>query len=216
MYLKIFYLFYFFIFNLNLKANGIIEIIRENPNLSIFYSYINNTELEATLEQKFPWNWTIFVPNNEAFDTLPKKAYDQILSDTSLRNMLILDHILIGQKTSDNLNSKITEEITVSSKSIQLYKRESLYVKDMVVVNENTSADNGVVHEINCVMFVQPSQEDDRLTKLQKDKFPITSCCLQTENEIDSWLGSVEAYLESSILKIELITILIKSQLRII
>ena len=111
LYLKIFYLFYFFIFNLNLKANGIIEIIRENPNLSIFYSFINNTELEATLEQKFPWNWTIFVPNNKAFDTLPKKAYDQILSDTSLRNMLILDHILIGQKTSDNLNSKITKKL---------------------------------------------------------------------------------------------------------
>ena len=107
--------------------------------------------------------------------------------------MLILDHILIGQKTSGNLNSKMTEEITVTNKSIQLYKRESLYVKDMVVVNENTSADNGVIHEINCVMFVQPSQEDDRLTRLQKDKFPITSCCMQTDNEINLWLSAVNS-----------------------
>ena len=105
--------------------------------------------------------------------------------------MLIMDHILIGEKSSADLNSKITEEITVTSKPIQLYKRESLYVKDMVVVNENTSANNGVVHEINCVMFVQPS-EDDRLTKLQK-KFPITSCCMETENEINSWLNSVNS-----------------------
>jgi len=193
LYLKIFSLFCFFIFHFDLKAKGIVEIIRENPNLSIFYSYINNTELEATLQQKFPWNWTMFVPNNKAFDALPKKIYDQILSDASLTKMLILDHILIGQKSSNDLNSKVTEEITVTNKSIQLYKRESLYVKDMVVVNENTSADNGVVHEINCVMFVQPSQEDDRLTKLQKDKFPITSCCMQTENEIDSWLKSVNS-----------------------
>jgi len=191
MYLKFFSLFCFFIFNFDLEAKSIVSSIRENPNLSIFYSYINNTDLEATLQQKFPWNWTIFVPNNKAFMTLPKKVYDQILSDTSLRKMLILDHILIGQKSSSNLNSKITEEITVSNKPIQLYKRESLYVKDMVVVNENTSADNGVIHEINCIMFVQPSQEDNRLTKLQKDKFPITSCCMQTEDEIDSWLSSV-------------------------
>ena len=84
--------------------------------------------------------------------------------------MLILDHILIGQKSSIDLNS-ITEEITVSNKPIQLYKRGSLFVKDMVVVNENTSSDNGVIHEINCVMFVQPSQEDDRLTKFQKINF---------------------------------------------
>ena len=193
MYLKIFSLFCLFIINFDLKAKGIVEIIRENPNFSIFYSYINNTELEATLQQKFPWNWTMFVPNNNAFEALPKKVYDQILSDASLRKMLILDHILIGQKTSSNLNSKITEEITVTNKSIQLYKRESLYVKDMVVVNENTSADNGVVHEINCVMFVQPSQEDDRLTKFQKDKFPITSCCMETDNEIDLWLKSANS-----------------------
>lgn len=193
LFLKIFCLFFFFISYFNANAKGIVEIIRENPNLSSFYSYINNTELEATLQQKFPWNWTIFVPNNKAFDALPKKVYDQILSDTSLRKMLILDHILIGQKSSSDLTSKITEEITVTNKSIQLFKRESLYVKDMVVVNENTSADNGVVHEINCVMFVQPSQEDERLTKLQKDKFPITSCCMQTDNEIDSWLKSVNS-----------------------
>jgi uncharacterized surface protein with fasciclin (FAS1) repeats len=193
LYLKAFSFFLFFIFRLDLKAEGIVSIIRENPNLSTFYSYINNTELEATLQQKFPWNWTIFVPNNKAFDALPKKVYDKILSDTSLRKMLIMDHILIGEKSSGDLNSKITEEITVTSKPIQLYKRESLYVKDMVVVNENTSANNGVVHEINCVMFVQPSEEDDRLTKLQKDKFPITSCCMKTEEEINSWLKSVNS-----------------------
>ena len=75
--------------------------------------------------------------------------------------MLILDHILIGQKTSGNLNSKMTEEITVTNKSIQLYKRRKFICKGYGIVNENTSADNGVVHEINCVMFVQPSQEDE-------------------------------------------------------
>ena len=78
LYLKIFSLFCFFIFHFDLKAKGIITTIRENPDLSIFYSYINNTELEATLQQKFPWNWTIFVPNHKAFDALPQKVHDQI------------------------------------------------------------------------------------------------------------------------------------------
>ena len=93
MYLKIFSLFCLFIINFDLKAKGIVEIIRENPNFSIFYSYINNTELEATLQQKFPWNWTMFVPNNNAFEALPKKVYDQILSDASLRKMLYRSYI---------------------------------------------------------------------------------------------------------------------------
>ena len=190
MFLKILSLLCFFIFNSDLKAKGIIEVIRENPNLSIFYSYINNTDLEAILQQKFPWNWTIFVPNNKAFESLPRKVYEKILSDISLRKMLIMDHILTGQKSSKNLDSKLTEEITVTNKSIQLFKRESLYVKDMVVINENTSADNGVIHEINCVMFVQPSEEDNRLSQSQKKEFPITSCCMRTNSEIDLWLQS--------------------------
>ena len=79
LYLKIFCFFCLFIINFDLKAKGVVEIIRENPNFSTFYSYINNTELEATLQQQFPWNWTMFVPNNKAFDALPKKVYEQLL-----------------------------------------------------------------------------------------------------------------------------------------
>ena len=62
----------------------------------------------------------------------------------------------------------------------------------MVVVNENTSADNGVIHEINCVMFVQPSKEDDRLTKLKKINFHYHSYCLETDIEM-TWLESVDS-----------------------
>ena len=43
--------------------------------------------------------------------------------------------------------------------------------------------------EINCVMFVQPSEEDNRLSQSQKE-FPITSCCMRTNSEIDLWLQS--------------------------
>ena len=65
----------------------------------------------------------MFVPNNKAFEALPK-VYDKFYQILP-RKMLILDHILIGQKTSGNLNSKMTEEVTVTNKSIQFIK-ESL------------------------------------------------------------------------------------------
>ena len=44
-------------------------------------------------------------------------------------------------------------------------KVKRLYVKDMVVVDENLIGNNGVVHVIDCIMFVQPSSEDDRVKK---------------------------------------------------
>ena len=36
-------------------------------------------------------------------------------------------------------------------------------------------------------MFIQPSFQDSRLSPSQKDSFPITSCCMQTENEVLLW-----------------------------
>ena len=57
----------------------------------------------------------------------------------------------------------------------------------MVVVQENLIGDNGVVHMIDCVMYVQPSSDDDRLTQEIKEKYPITSCCMHNEAEINSF-----------------------------
>ena len=44
-----------------------------------------------------------------------------------------MDHMLTGQKTSLNVGEDISVEITVSNKSLPIYKRGSLFVKDMVV-----------------------------------------------------------------------------------
>ena len=41
----------------------------------------------------------------------------------------------------------------------------------MVVVQENLIGDNGVVHMIDCIMYVQPSSDDDRLTQEIKEKY---------------------------------------------
>ena len=101
-----------------------------------------------------------------------------------------MDHILDWPKTSLDIGEEVSNEVTVSNKPIQIYKRGSLFVKDMIVVKENKAAKNGVVHQINCVMYVQQSQDDNRLTKKQKEDFPITSCCMRTDNEINSWIKS--------------------------
>ena len=61
------------------------------------------------------------------------------------------------------------------------------FVKDVVIVKEDIKAENGVVHIIDCIMFIQPSSQDSRLSSSQQDSFPITSCCMQTESEISLW-----------------------------
>ena len=86
--------------------------------------------------------------------------------------------MLTGQKTSLNVGEDISVEITVSNKSLPIYKRGSLFVKDMVVIKENNESDNGTIHKINCIMYVQPSVEDNRLTEDQKkiSQSPLVVC----------------------------------------
>ena len=185
------FFFHFFLFlSTNVYSKNVIDIIKEDPELTEFYSYLEKTGIKKILEKKLPWNWTIFAPNNNAFNSIPSRVREEILSDQIFSKVLIMDHILTGQKTSLDIGEEVSNEVTVSNKPIQIYKRGSLFVKDMIVVKENKAAKNGVVHQINCVMYVQQSQDDNRLTKKQKEDFPITSCCMRTDNEINSWIKS--------------------------
>ena len=168
-------------------SKNVLDVISNNKDLSTFNSYLEKTGLDRVLEKKLPWNWTIFAPSNKAFKQAPKLLKDEILNDEFFSKNLLMDHIMTGHKTSLDIDEKVTTQITVSNKPLQIYKSRNLFVKDMVVVQENLIGDNGVVHMIDCIMYVQPSSDDDRLTQEIKEKYPITSCCMHNEAEINSF-----------------------------
>lgn len=179
----------FFLFSSSLYANQetVYDLISNNQELSNFKKYIDNTGLDDVLKKKIPYDWTIYAPSNVAFDKVPKKLENLILKDTFYSKKLFTDHILSKQITSSELTSKIVTELTVSNKPIKLYKTESLHIKDIVVVTKDLVASNGVIHIIDCIMFIQPSFQDDRLTQKQREEFPLTSCCMNTNNEVELW-----------------------------
>ena len=174
-------------------SKNIMDVIKEDSELSIFYANLKKTGLDEVLQKKLPWKWTIFAPTNKAFKASPERVQKEILSNEFYNKSIIMDHMLTGQKTSLNTGEEISLEVTVSNKSLPIYKRGSLFVKDMVVVKENNESDNGTIHKINCIMYVQPSVEDDRLTDLQKKEFPITSCCMQSNAEINEWIKATKS-----------------------
>ena len=169
------------------SSKSVLDVISNNQDLTIFNSYLKETGLDRVLEKKLPWNWTIFAPSNKAFKEAPELLKDEILNDEFFSKNILMDHIMTGHKTSLDIDEKITTQITVSNKPLQIYKSRNLFVKDMVVVQENLIGNNGVVHMIDCIMYVQPSSDDERLTKEIKEKYPITSCCMHNEAEIKSF-----------------------------
>ena len=184
---KIFIFIFLFSSDLFSKENNVYDIISKNSNLSTFKDYLDKTGLDKVLQKKIPYNWTIYAPTNNAFENTPKELEKSILKDTYYSKRLFTDHILTKEILASDVTDQITTELTVSNKPIKLYRSENLFVKDVVVVKEDLIAENGVIHIIDCIMFIQPSFQDSRLSPSQKDSFPITSCCMQTENEVLLW-----------------------------
>ena len=191
--IKIFTLF-FLLASIQSEASekSVYEVISNNDNLSEFHKYLKFTGLDSILKKKLPWGWTVFAPNNSAFKEFKEKN-NSILEKKFLIKNLIMDHILIGRKSSQNLGEIMVTEKTVSNKPLQLYKTSEIHVKDMIVINEDITAVNGIVHSIGCVMYVQPSSEDSRLTKEEKERFAITSCCMREQKEVNAWKSSIKA-----------------------
>jgi len=183
----IFVLFFLFSSDLFSKEKNVYEIISRNADLSIFKNYLDKTGLDDVLKKKIPYDWTIYAPSNKAFKNIPNELEEQILSDSYFTKRLFTDHILAKEVVGSKLTDQITTELTVSNKPVELYKSESLFIKDVVIIKEDLLASNGVIHIIDCIMFIQPSFQDDRLSTVQKDSFPITSCCMQTSDEVSLW-----------------------------
>ena len=184
---KIFIFIFLFSSDLFSKENNVYDIISKNSNLSTFKDYLDKTGLDNVLQKKIPYNWTVYAPSNKAFENTPKELEKLILKDNYYSKRLFTDHILTKEILASDFTEQITTELTVSNKPVKLYRSENLFVKDVVVVKEDIIAENGVIHIIDCIMFIQPSSQDSRLSPSQKDSFPITSCCMQTENEVLLW-----------------------------
>ena len=170
----------------------VLETISMNNDLSEFHKYLKISGLDKLLNKKLPWDWTIFAPNNAAFKKF-KEQNNSILQKDFLVKNLLMDHMLAGRKSSNNLGESIVIEKTVSNKPIELYQTNEIQVKDMIVIKEDLSATNGIIHSIGCIMFVQPSRDDPRLTPEQQKNYPITSCCMQEDREVKLWLSTIGA-----------------------
>ena len=159
-------LFYIFLLlnKTEVNSKSINDLIENNPELSTFNDFLYETGLYNLLNQDLPWDWTIFAPTNDAFKKAPEILKKEILSNKFFSQNLFMDHILAKNKTSKDI-SELTTEVTISNKKVQLYKTKSLHVKDMVIIKEDITAINGVIHIIDCIMFVQPSIQDDRLNE---------------------------------------------------
>ncbi len=153
--------------------------VNSNPETSMFARYAHELGLTEALDTRdLIVPWTLFVPNNDAFVKLPDEFKAKMANDDAFKRKIITSHMVLGASVSvDGIGSGNTLT-TASGQELDLIQRDDLYVKDVVVTVKDLVGSNGVIHLVECVMHVQPSIVDDRLSAAQKSKFEQTACCL--------------------------------------
>ena len=165
--------------SLSADESTVWDKVQSNPQTTTFARYVSDVGLADALDtEKLIIPWTLFVPTDDAFNKLPLGIKNKLANDGEFKRKIIMSHLVLGASVSvDGIGSGNTLT-TAGGQELDLIQRENLYVKDVVVTTKDLVGSNGVVHLVECVMYVQPSGEDDRLTSKLQDTFAQTACCL--------------------------------------
>ena len=89
-----------------------------------------------------------------------------------------------------NPNKKvvIVERLELNGERVKIYSNSDLFVKDMVNKKKVIIKDEVEIIPVSCVMYLQPSFTDDRLSSSEKRESFVTSCCMLSDKEIDSFM----------------------------
>ena len=191
--MKFIYIKFIIIFLLfaNLKANdNLLDTIGKNKDYSNFYELIKIANFEKLFSQDYKFKKIIYLPDNKAFEAVPEKLKELIWSqdNNKLAKKIVRSHLYSDSIKSvfNDPRKKVTviQGFEINNEMVRIYSNSDLFVKDMVEEGKIIDNEKYTIVPVACVMFIQPSYTDDRLTNIQKDSSLITSCCLLSDEEV--------------------------------
>ncbi len=181
---KFFAIFFISLFFLpNLSAKNLIKELESTGKHGIFISILESNPLFLSLINNTVKS-TIFAPTDEAFKKMPDIFKNDIKqNNTKVTTKLILSHIYSGDSLAKDTVNNNGMVLSLDGSIYYTYEVGDLFVKDIVIQGEPFIADNFRVIPVECVMFLQQSSKDRRLDSKIREKYSLTTCCLQTELE---------------------------------
>jgi uncharacterized surface protein with fasciclin (FAS1) repeats len=106
--------------------------------------------LDPTLEGKGPF--TVFAPNDAAFDKLPKGTVDSLLADIPKLKKILTYHVVAGDVRSADVR-KLHNVKTVEGGELHIHANGGVKINDANVIGADVVSDNGVIHVIDTVLM---------------------------------------------------------------
>lgn len=135
-----------------LPSQTIVENIYVSPRLTNLESALKQAELVRTLSATGPY--TIFAPNDEAFDALPDNVLEDLMKNENKAKLVAIlnNHVVAGLLTSKNLQDG-TMLKTVGGEQLTVTKRDNqIMINGAAVTEPDGLSKNGTIHVIDKVL----------------------------------------------------------------
>ena len=126
------------------------QTIAANPQLTTASRLIQEAGLTETLQGPGPF--TVFVPNDEAFNAVPAAMVDALGKDKARLKAVLNYHVVPGALTSGDMKNGPIK--TAQGGELSLYRSGTFVTADeAVVTTADVRATNGVVHIVDKVLM---------------------------------------------------------------
>lgn len=133
-------------------AADIVETASTSATFKTFLAAVKTAGITDTLKNSGPY--TVFAPTDSAFNKLPPETVDALMKDKQKLAALLSHHIIPGKITvADVKPGKVK---TMQGDMVTLTSDNGkVTVNNANVIQSDLIADNGVIHEIDSVVFPQ-------------------------------------------------------------
>ena len=133
----------------------IINTAIEAGSFKMLVSAVQAAGLVDTLRSTGPF--TVFAPDDEAFNKLPQGTYDSLIKDISKLKAILMYHVVAGKLTVDEIGQMNTaktiqgQEVKIDAHKWHLHMNPK--INDANITSKDIVADNGIIHVLNRVLM---------------------------------------------------------------
>jgi uncharacterized surface protein with fasciclin (FAS1) repeats len=143
-------------------ADDIIDVASKEPSLSTLVTAIKAAGLVDTLKGAGPF--TVFAPNNAAFEKLPKAKLDALLKDKAALTKILTYHVVASKIMPADVEAGKVK--SVEGGELKLSTTDGIKVNGVAAVGGgDIKADNGEIHIIESVLLPDAKKSSKKKAK---------------------------------------------------
>ncbi len=134
------------------ETERIFKTIKDNPQFSMFYEAIGQTELSKEIAKLD--KMTLLIPTNKAFKLLPENVWENFMDEENKDALIeLLNYHVIPEKVSFERLNGAKNLNTLEDQSVKIFHGNELKVENAVVQEKYEETKDVIIYKIDKVII---------------------------------------------------------------